>query len=132
MKISTKGRYGIRAMFYLAQGNEVLSLKSLSNKTGVSEPYLEKIMGILRKKNLISAIRGANGGYALRKTPNEITIGEILRALENNMYLTSCNGGNCKSRNCPSKSIFNKIYVEINNVLDKMYLSDMLEGNVEG
>jgi len=132
MKISTKGRYGIRAMFYLAQEGEVVSLKTLSSKTGVTEPYLEKIMGILRKKNLISTVRGASGGYSLSKAPEEITIGEILRALENNMYLASCNGGNCKSKNCPSKNIFNKIYIEINNVLDNIYLSEMLNGSFEG
>ena len=131
MKISTKGRYGIRAMFYLAKEEEVVSLKTLSSKTGVTEPYLEKIMGILRKKNLISAVRGANGGYSLSKSADKITIGEILRALENNMYLASCNGGNCKSKNCPSKNIFNKIYLEINKVLDNIYLSEMLEGNIE-
>lgn len=132
MKISTKGRYGIRAMFFLAQGENVISLKELSGKTGVTEPYLEKIMGILRKKDLISAVRGAGGGYSLSRSPKEITIGEILRALENNMYLTSCNGGTCKSRNCPSKNVFNKIYVEINKVLDNIYLADMLDGNIEG
>lgn len=132
MKISTKGRYGIRAMFFLAQEKDVMSLKTLSSKTGVTEPYLEKIMGILRKKELISAVRGAAGGYSLNRGPKEITIGEILRALENNMYLTSCNGGNCKSKNCPSKNVFNKIYVEINKVLDNIYLADMLDGNIEG
>lgn len=132
MKLSTKGRYGLKAMYYLAQENNLMSLKQLSMKSEIPESYLEKILGLLRKKNLVETTRGALGGYSLSRPVNEISIGEILRALENNLYLAACNGGNCNSKDCPSKNIFNRIYLEINNVLDKIYLSDMLESNKKG
>ncbi len=132
MKLSTKGRYGLKAMYYLAQENSLLSLKQLSLKAEIPEPYLEKILGILRKEKLIETTRGSLGGYSLSRPADEISIGEILRALEDNLYLAACNGGKCNSKDCPSKNIFNRIYKEINDVLDKIYLSDMLEGNKKG
>ena len=76
MKLSTKGRYGLRVMYYLAiDAGKVISLSELSYMTGVSSPYLEKILGYLKKGNLVSTERGANGGYLLSRPAKEISIG---------------------------------------------------------
>lgn len=132
MKLTTKGRYGLKAMFYLGELNELemLNLKDLAIKTDISESYLEKLLGILRRKNLVKSIRGAQGGYMLAKNAENITIGDILRALENNLYLADCNSGCCK-KTCPNYSIFNLIYEKINLVLDQISLKQMIEGDLD-
>lgn len=130
MKLSTKGRYGLKAIYFLGKLNdgEIVSLKQLSAQTDVTMPYLEKLLGILKKNNLVDAIRGTNGGYKLSKKSNEITIGEILRALEGNIYLADCNSGKCNRSDCPNYSIFNYIYKKINSVFDELTLEQMIKG----
>ncbi len=133
MKLSTKGRYGLRVMYYLAETTEnITTLSELSKKTGVNAPYLEKILGILKKAKLVDTERGANGGYLIARDPKEISIGEILRALEDNLYLADCNSGKCNKETCPNKNIFNFIYEEINNLLDSKTLYDMITGENNG
>jgi len=133
MKLSTKGRYGLRVMYYLAQTDEgVTTLSELSKMTGVNAPYLEKILGILKKSDLVITERGANGGYLLARDSKEISIGEILRALEDNLYLADCNSGKCNKESCPNKNIFNYIYKEINDLLDSKSLNDMIIGDNNG
>ncbi len=128
MKLSTKGRYGLRVMYYLgSMGEGVMSLSELSYKTGVNAPYLEKILGMLKKAKLVTTERGANGGYMLSDSPNNISIGQILRSLEGNLYLADCNSGKCTQK-CPNKDIFNYLYKQINEVLDKKTLQDMIRG----
>ncbi len=132
MKLSTKGRYGLRVMYYLGQSpDRVITLSELAKSTGVNAPYLEKILGILKKADLVITERGANGGYVVSRPANEISIGEILRALEDNLYLADCNSGKCDKEACPTKSIFNYIYTEINNLLDSKTLQDMIGDNYE-
>ena len=82
MKVSTKGRYGLSAMIDIAvhHGNtKCTSLKSIANRQGISENYLEQIVAPLKKAGFIKSIRGSYGGYTLNKNANEIYIGEILR-----------------------------------------------------
>ena len=86
MKLSTKGRYGLRVMYYLAEApDRVITLSELSYKSKVSGPYLEKILGYLKKAELVTTERGANGGYVISRNPKEISIGEVLRSLEDNL-----------------------------------------------
>ena len=128
MKLSTKGRYGLRVMYFLAIDPEHVNvLSELSKQTGVNAPYMEKILGILKRKKLVKTVRGANGGYMIARDPKDITIGEILRALEGNLYLADCNSGEC-TKNCPTKRIFEYIYREINELLDKKSLYEMVLG----
>ena len=93
MKISTKGRYGIRALIDLVINSECgsVTLKAISERQEISERYLEQIFSLLRKSGLIIGRKGAQGGYTLSKTPNEITVGEILRALEGESLLIDIN-----------------------------------------
>ena len=76
MKISTKGRYGLRALIDLAQYSEIepVSISSIATRQGISERYLEQLMTLLKKAQLIKSIRGAGGGYVLAKDMNEISV----------------------------------------------------------
>lgn len=130
MKLSTKGRYGLRVMYYLGQSpDRVITLSELSYMSGVSGPYLEKILGYLKKADLVTTERGANGGYIVSRDADKISIGDILRALEDNLYLADCNSGKCNKDACPNMHMLNYIYREINNVLDQKTLQDMIIGD---
>ena len=87
MKISTKGRYGLRALIDLAQYSEIepVSISSIATRQGISERYLEQLMTLLKKAELIKSIRGAAGGYVLAKPVEEISVGDVLRALEGSL-----------------------------------------------
>ncbi|MCC3375608.1 cysteine metabolism transcriptional regulator CymR [Cohnella sp. REN36] len=84
MKISTKGRYGLTIMMELAAkfGEGPISLKSIAEKNGLSEHYLEQLIAPLRNAGFVKSIRGAYGGYVLSKDPEIITAGDIIRILE--------------------------------------------------
>ena len=112
------------------QGQQV-SANALESKIGVSGKYLEKIMRILTKRGIVSASRGANGGYYLAKPPKDITVGEIVRALEDDMILVECvkKDGECKC--CPSAKVWKKLYKRINQVLDEMTLLQVVNGDIE-
>ncbi|MDE7191789.1 MAG: Rrf2 family transcriptional regulator [Clostridia bacterium] len=146
MKLSSKARYGLKAMCYMADrhGDGVISLSTMSSSIGVSEKYLEQLISTLRKAGLISANRGANGGYFLSKDPDEISVGEIIRALEDGLVIIDCLSGECDSKcgcstnpcdgdgkcNCKTYNVWNKLYEAINDCLDSMSLSSLLKKEV--
>lgn len=134
MKLSSKGRYGLNAMYHLALSNssEPVSLTELAKQTNVTQPYLEKVLGLLKKKGLVEASRGVQGGYKLAKEPSNITIGEILRALENDLVFSDCvRSDKCSNLNCPNKGIFKVIYDRLNSVLDELTLQNMIDNKGE-
>lgn len=127
MKLSTKGRYGLNAMYHLALSGDIMSLKELSEVTAVPQPYLEKLLGLLKKSGLVVATRGSLGGYKIADDPKNITIGRILRCLENGLVFTDCaKSGKCGNLNCPNQSIFKVVYDRLNVVLDEITLQDMI------
>ena len=79
MKLSTKGRYGLRAMIDLARYSEKepVSIGSVAARQEISERYLEQLVALLKKAVLVKSIRGASGGYVLAKKPSEISVGDI-------------------------------------------------------
>ena len=88
MNISTKGKYAIASMFYIAKKrntDQSISLMTIAENLNISKIYLEQIFSSLKKANLVDSIKGPNGGYQLRKTPNNITLFEILKATESNL-----------------------------------------------
>lgn len=89
MSISTKGRYGLKALIDLAMyaNSEVVTIKSISERQDISERYLEQIFSALRKGGLVFGRKGSQGGYQLAKESKDITIGEILRVLEGDILL---------------------------------------------
>jgi len=131
MILSTKGRYGLKAVFELSlnYGSGPVSLKKISDKYNISENYLEQLFSKLKKKGYIYTVRGAQGGYLLAKDPSELTVGMILRTLEGEMTTSDCLSKEVCSREsiCATRSIFEKIEKSINDVIDNITLADMKE-----
>lgn len=129
MILSTKGRYGLKAVFELSinYGLGPVSLKKISEKYSISESYLEQLFTKLRKDGYIETVRGPQGGYLLAKDPNEITVGMILRTLEGDITTSDCISKEVCSREsiCATRVIFEKIENSINNVIDNITLADM-------
>lgn len=132
MKLSTKGRYGLMAMFQLAldYGQGPISLKYIADKQGLSENYLEQLFSNLKKDGLISSTRGAQGGYILAREPENITVGQVLRSLEGHLAPAECamHDSECsKELGCATKLVMVKIKDSIDTVVDSITLKDMIE-----
>ncbi len=132
MKLSTRGRYGLKAMYQLAlhYGEGPIPLNSIAEKQGLSENYLEQLFSVLKKEGLLQSVRGAQGGYMLAKHPQDITVGHILRTLEGNMAPVDCvveGSKKCdREDECATKFVYMQIQDSINNVIDSISLQDMI------
>lgn len=131
MKLSTKGKYGMYAMYYLAQhaGGGCQPLKAVA-EIGVPEDYLEQLLGTLRRAGLVTTVRGAQGGYLLARAPEEITIGNIIDALEGPLSISECVGDESlchKAGQCRSRRVWEYLSRSINDLLQSITLRDMLE-----
>ena len=132
MMISTKGRYALRIMVDLAQndGEAPVSVREIASRQDISGKYMEQIIGVLTRCGLLHSIRGAQGGYHLAKAPDQITVGDILRATEGDLAPTEClseHGKQCvRSGACPSQIVFKKVYSAINEVIDSVKLCDLV------
>lgn len=132
MKLSTKGRYGVKAMFELAlqYGGEPVSIKEIADKLNISDYYLEQLFGTLRKSGLVNSTRGAQGGYVLSKAPELITAADILNVLEGPIEISDCiaDDMNCSRSNyCATRLLWIKISDSVNNVINSVTLQDMLD-----
>ena len=134
MKISTKGRYGLRALIDLAQYSEIepVSISSIATRQGISERYLEQLMTLLKKAGLIKSIRGAGGGYVLAKEMSDISVGDVLRALEGNLDPVECAAFNqqdsCQAAGgCVTKYVWQRINESINRTVDEINLKQLVE-----
>jgi Rrf2 family cysteine metabolism transcriptional repressor len=132
MKLSTRGRYGLKAMFQLAihYGEGPVPLKNIADEQNLSENYLEQLVSALRKEGLLNSVRGAQGGYMLSKPPKDITVGNILRILEGNLAPADCvidEGYECENEeSCVTKLVWVRIRDSIDEVIDSITLQDML------
>ena len=133
MKLSTKGRYGLRAMIDLARYSEVepVSINSIAARQNISERYLEQLVALLRKAGLVKSIRGATGGYILAKDAAEISVGDILRALEGSLEPIKCAAfyseeGCMASDGCVTKYVWQKINDSINETVNQMMLDELV------
>jgi Rrf2 family protein len=131
MKLSSKTHYGLMACNVLASNPDVaVSASVLEAQISVSGKYLEKIMRMLSKRNIVSANRGASGGYFLSRPPKDITVGEVVRALEDDMEIIECVKTDGKCKCCPSSGVWKKLYKGINDILDSITLEQMINGQV--
>ena len=131
MKISTRGRYGIRLMLCLALQYEEsghMPLKKIAQQQEISEKYLEQIINPLTKAGLVQSFRGAQGGYALIKNPSEITVGTILRTLEGSLSPVDClDHSPCKRADvCASFSLWHRIKTAVDEIVDNTTLADLV------
>lgn len=134
MIISTKGRYGVRAMFVLAKrydDNKLTSIKFIANEQGISEQYLEQLFSKLKSSQLIESVRGQKGGYRLKLSPKDISVGQVLRALEGPLAPSECvvdDKDVCvKAEVCTTHNMWKTVYDGINQVVDAVSLADMLK-----
>ena len=132
MKLSTRGRYGIHAMYDLAvhYGDGPQSIKCIAERQSIPEAYLEQLIAVLRRAELVISNRGAQGGYRLARAPEQITVGDVLRALEGGLNLVDCldEEDTCgKSCDCPSRIVWLKVRDGLNKVVDGISLQDMIE-----
>jgi Rrf2 family protein len=130
VKLSTKGRYGVKAMMDLAvhYGDMPISIKSISERQGISEYYLEQLFAPLRRAKLVKSVRGAQGGYILNKLPKDITILEIMDVLEGPVEISDClTKDECDFLDaCATRVLWKKIRDSINSVMAGITLQDML------
>lgn len=137
MKISTKGRYALRMALDLAehQDGAFISLKEIAERQGISKKYLEQIVPLLSKSGLLRTIRGNRGGYMLAKSPDVLTVGEILRATEGNLAPVSCleyPENHCvRSGECAVLYVWEGLHQTVCDYLDNITLRDILEHNHE-
>ena len=134
MKISTKGRYAIRLMLDLALNNtgEPISLKDVAKRQDISDKYLEQIISVLNRAGYVKSVRGAQGGYYLRKRPEDYTVGMILRLTEGSLAPVSCideeDEINCdKQDSCVTVILWKKINDAISDVVDHTTLQDLVD-----
>lgn len=132
MKISTKGRYGLRAMLDLAVNarGEHISLNSIATRQNISENYLEQVFSLLRKAGLVKSIKGPQGGYTLGTEPLKIRVGDILRVLEGDSLVVDEIGSEVIKENtfkyCLQLKVWDKINESINAVVDSLTLEDLM------
>ncbi len=131
MKLSTRSRYGARLMFELAlnYNNDLIFLKDIAKRQGVSEKYLSKLIIPLRGAGFVNTVRGAHGGYIIAKDPKEITMRQIVEILEGDITPVECikDKNICGRRNCPTKFVWDEVYRVILNTLDNITLADVVE-----
>lgn len=127
MRLSSKSQYGLKACYILAcyYPEKCISASSLEKEISVSGKYIEKIMRMLSAKGIVKAERGVTGGYRLAKPPEGITIGDIARALEDNMEIVDCITMSCTK--CAPGEVWRRLYDGINEVLDSMTLRTMID-----
>lgn len=133
MKLSTKGRYGLRAVVDLAYygTKEPVSIQSIAQRQHLSDSYLEQLFGRLRKAGIIASIRGAQGGYMIARDLHEISVGDILRALEGDLTPVECSEltgqHSCgSSDSCVTKYVWKRINDSITDTVDAIPLSELV------
>lgn len=137
MKLSTRSRYGLRAMVDLAAETEInglaVNIKTIAARQGISELYLEQLFTPLKKAGFIKSARGAKGGYQLNKNAAEISVGDILRTLEGKLTPVDCLSdseatcGDSVCKSCVTKGVWEKIYAGINDVVDSITLKQLAD-----
>lgn len=133
MKISTKGRYALRMLVDLAEHRECgfVSLKEIAERQDVSRKYLEQIIQLFNRSDVLRVNRGAQGGYMLAKPPAQYTVGEILRMTEGSLAPVDCAGpeapGCPRSAGCPTLPVWRGLYRVVSEYLDGITLQDLVD-----
>ncbi len=133
MKVTAKGENGVRAMTILALEFRAgpISLREIAAREGLSYQFLEQIFLLLRRAGLITSVRGAKGGYALARPPEEIKVGDVLRVLEGPIAPVECvgegNGEVCgRIAACLTRGIWERLRDRMAEVLDEITLADVI------
>ena len=133
MMVSTRGRYALRVMIDLAENSDgnYIPMKAVAERQNISLKYLERILPVLVKNNMIEGVQGKSGGYRLTKTPQQYRVGDILRLTEGDLAPVACLEGSCEpcnhSAECRTKPLWNGLYAAINEYLDGVTISDLMK-----
>ncbi|MGM0498718.1 MAG: RrF2 family transcriptional regulator [Bacillota bacterium] len=136
MRVSTKGRYGLRALVDLAEHEDgkAIPIREISERQNISEQYLEQLFATLRKAKLVKSVRGAHGGYMLNHEPEEISVADIITTLEGPIAPVDCviEDDFC---NYVDKCVIHGLWAEladaINGVIENMTLADLRDKAVK-
>lgn len=141
MKISAVEEYGLRCLLQLARNSEkqLLSAEDIAEKEGLSVAYVEKILAQLRRVGLVSSVRGMYGGYQLTRSPDRITVGELVKAVDGDFFTDICqhfsgNQNACvHSADCSVRPVWLMVARHVYRILDNLTLADLLreEGSME-
>ncbi len=135
MKISTRVRYGLKALVYIAEKSredKLVRIKEIADDQNISVQYLEQILFKLKNENIIEGKRGPNGGYRLAKNPEEITLHELYKILDEEEKVIDCNESkenkaNCNGQSCGTTCIWNKIENAMTKRLEETTLNDFIK-----
>ncbi|MDD5668912.1 MAG: Rrf2 family transcriptional regulator [Candidatus Omnitrophica bacterium] len=132
MKLSTKGRYGVRLMLDLAEhsNQSPIFLKDIAERQGISEKYLWQLISVLKNAGLVNSLRGAHGGYMLAKPSSEITLKDIILVLEGHICLVDCIDvpSQCRrAESCVTRDIWKEINDTISHTLEGLTLEKLVE-----
>lgn len=132
MKLSTRARYGTKALLELALhwGEEPVLLKDISQRQQIPLPYLEHLISPLAQAGIIKGTRGTRGGVSLLKPPREIILGEVIQLLEGSIAPVECvdNPETCpRSDLCVTHDIWDEVKEAISKVLESVTLQDLVE-----
>lgn len=132
MKLSTRSRYGLRLMFELAlaYGSRAIQLQDIAQRQELSEKYLSKLIIFLREAKLIGSVRGAHGGYVLKRDPDKITLKEIVSSLEGGLSIVDCteNSSECgRVKKCPTRDVWCGLNKVVSDYLEGITLADIVE-----
>lgn len=134
MKLSTKGQYAIKAMMNLAinYNSKPVTLTELSSSQSISISYLEQLFSMLRSSGLVQGVRGPGGGYRLGKLPEQISIADIIRAIEESTSNASSEGYlNCKKgENCLANDLWNALSDQLTAYLESISLVEIIKGQI--
>ncbi len=139
LKLSNRGLYGIKALYELANnyGNAPMNIREISRRHGMPVPFLEQVLHILKQKGLVNSRRGINGGYELSRPPEEISLGDAVRALEGPIALCDCikkSGSDNKMEkelNCIASNIYRKLGEKVENAFDSVSLHELAEEDTD-
>lgn len=132
MRLSTRGHYGLKAMYDLARyyGAGPVPLKTVAERQHISGHYLEQLIAVLRRGGLVKSVRGAQGGYILARPPDEIHVGDVIRILEGPIAPVECvseiKTAECdQADHCITRTVWAKVRDSIAQVMDSISLADM-------
>lgn len=135
MKISTRVRYGLKALVYIAEKSredKLVRIKEIADDQNISVQYLEQILFKLKNENIIEGKRGPNGGYRLAKNTEEITLHELYKILDEEEKVIDCNESkenkaNCNGQSCGTTCIWNKLDNAMTKILEETTLNDFIK-----
>lgn len=134
MRLTTKGRFAVTAMLDLAlrQGTGPVTLAGISERQRISLSYLEQLFGKLRRRELVDSVRGPGGGYCLARAPHEISVAEIIRAVDEPIDATQCGGReNCQEEHrCMTHDLWTNLNATIYDYLTSVTLGNLVDNQL--